>query len=82
MDPMILILIIGGGAALVLLVIGLVVTATSERSLVEERFGRYIDEDVEQARDIGQDKSSPVADWLNRRIEKSSLGGGASTSRP
>jgi tight adherence protein B len=76
MDPMILILIIGGGAALVLLVIGLVVTATSERSLVEERFGRYIDEDVEQARDIGQDKSSPVADWLNRRIEKSSLGGG------
>jgi tight adherence protein B len=76
MDPMILILIIGGGVALVLLVIGLVVTATSERSLVDERFGRYIDEEVQTTRTAGEDRSSPVGDWLNRKLEKSSLGGG------
>ena len=40
MDPMLLILIFGAGAVVVLLVIGIVVTARSERSLVDERLGR------------------------------------------
>ena len=45
MDPMILILIFGGGAVVVLLVVGVVITARSERSLVEERLGRYLEEE-------------------------------------
>ncbi|NTV83434.1 MAG: secretion system protein [Bacteroidales bacterium] len=74
MDPMLLILIFGAGAVVVLLVIGIVVTARSERSLVEERLGRYLEE--EQVREKKAGRSTPVADWLNRRVEKSTWGGG------
>ncbi len=43
MNPMIL---IGGGVILlILLIVGVVVSITSERSLVEERLGRYLDEE-------------------------------------
>jgi tight adherence protein B len=75
MDPMFLILIVGGGFAFTLLVVGLVVTARSERTLMKERLGRYMDEEVTQTAQ-GTAKASPVGDWLDRRLEKSSLGGG------
>jgi tight adherence protein B len=75
MDPMILILIVGGGLAAALLVIGIVISATSERSLVEERLGRYIDEVEAEAIKKGE-RASPVGDWLNVRLERSSWGGG------
>ncbi len=74
MDPMLLILIFGGGAAVILLVIGVVVTARSERSLVEERLGRYLEE--EQIEEKKAERTSPVGDWLNRRLERSSWGEG------
>ncbi len=74
MDPMLLILILGGGAVVVLLVVGIVVTARSERSLVEERLGRYLEE--EQVKEKKAEKASPVGDWLNSRLERSTWGGG------
>jgi tight adherence protein B len=74
MEPMLLILVFGGGAVLVLLVIGIVVTARSERSLVEERLGRYLEE--EQIKEKKAEKSSPLGDWLNSRLERSTWGGG------
>ena len=44
MNPMFL---IGGGVILlILLIIGVVVSITSDRSLVEERLGRYLDEET------------------------------------
>jgi len=76
MDPMVLLLVIGGGFAFVLLIVGLVVTARSERTLMKERLGRYMDEEITQAAPGGGAKASPVGDWLDRRLEKSSLGGG------
>jgi len=72
---MILILAIGGGLAVIMLIVGMIVTATSERSLVEERLGRYLEEEAAEEVKKGQ-KSTPVGDWLNRRLEKSSMGGG------
>jgi len=76
MEPttLIMILAIGGGAVLVLFVVGIVVTARSERSLVEERIGRYLEK--EQVQEKKAEKSSPVGDWLDKRIEKSKMGGG------
>jgi tight adherence protein B len=74
MDPMLLILIFGAGAVVVLLVIGIVVTARSERSLVDERLGRYLEE--EQVKGKKAERATPVADWLNRSVEKSTWGGG------
>lgn len=69
-----IILLAGGGLAVVLLVVGLVVTARGEHSLVEERLGRYLEE--EQIKQRKSEKSSPVGDWLDKRLEKSKVGGG------
>jgi tight adherence protein B len=77
MDPMILILVFGGGFAVLLLVFGLLQTAKSERSLVEERLGKYFD-DPKKAKRSAQPKASPVGDWLDKKIEKSNVGGGIS----
>lgn len=68
-----LILLMGGGLALILLVVGIAITVTSERSLVEERLGRYIEEDAAAQASKGE-KSSAVKDWFNVQVEKSSWG--------
>ncbi|MEW6502489.1 MAG: type II secretion system F family protein [Chloroflexota bacterium] len=68
-----MILLIGGGFAFLLLILGIVVSVTSERSMVEERLGRYVET---QSQEIVSEKgrSTPLTDWLNRRVERSSLG--------
>ena len=70
MNPIIL---LGGGALiLLLLIVGVIVSITSERSLVEERLGRFLeDEKREPDAEAG---GSLVTEWLNRRVAKSSLG--------
>jgi len=66
------ILIIGGGFAILLLIVGVVQSASSERALVEQRLGRYLDEDQPEA--DKEAETSLVTDWVNRRVEKSSFG--------
>ncbi len=65
------ILFIGGGLVFFLLAVGAIVSITGERSLVEERLGPYFDD---QELKEAKDKTSPVGDWLNTRVEKSSYG--------
>jgi len=67
-----MILLGGGVLILLLLIVGVIVSITSERSLVEERLGRFLeDENKEVDREGG---GSIVTEWLNRRVAKSSLG--------
>ena len=68
-----LILIAGGGLAGLLLLIGIVITVTSERSLVEERLGRYLQEENPVL--VEGERPSPVADWLNSQLAGSKMGG-------
>lgn len=71
MNPMIL---IGGGViVLILLIIGVIVSVASERSLVEERLGRYL-EDEKQQEDDGDRGRGIATEWLNRRVASSSMG--------
>jgi len=71
MNPMFL---IGGGVILlILLIIGVVVSITSDRSIVEERLGRYLDDEVPEEADRGSGRTA-ATDWLNRRVAKSSMG--------
>jgi tight adherence protein B len=72
MSP-VLILGIGGIIAVVLLVVGIATTVTSERSLVQERLGRYANTNTVDSKSRGP-ASTPVVDWLNRRMEGSSVG--------
>src|SRR5512147_1613965 len=74
MSVITVILIFGGAAVFLLLLVGMVITMTSERSLVEQRLGRYIQEEAAEIKK-GQ-RTSLVGDWLNVRLEKSSWGEG------
>lgn len=67
------IFLLGGGVlVLILLIIGVIVSITSERSLVEERLGRFLEnEQPEPDREAG---GSIITDWLNRRVARSSMG--------
>ena len=73
MSPIVL---IGGGVVLiVLLIVGVVVSISSEQSLVEERLGRFVDDDQKQDASAGQEASrSIVTEWMNRRVASSSQG--------
>ena len=75
-DPFMLIFILGGGIAVALLVIGIVITARSERSLVEERLGRYVEEEAAAApvrvKPTFQIKSGFIPTWV-RAILKNFL---------
>ncbi|MDR3576361.1 MAG: type II secretion system F family protein [Anaerolineaceae bacterium] len=72
MSP-VLILGIGGVIAVVLLVVGIATTVTTERSLVQERLGRYANNQTVDTKNRGP-AATPVVDWLNRRMEGSSVG--------
>lgn len=65
-------LLIGGVLVLILLVVGVVISSNSERTLVEDRLQRYLEEDGE---DTAADEVSQLTEWVNRRVEKSSSGG-------
>src|SRR5512138_1696003 len=71
MNPMILI----GGAVilLILLIVGVVVSITSDRSLVEERLGRYLEEEGPDETEKSGGRGA-ATEWLNRRVAKSSMG--------
>lgn len=74
-----LILIIGGILVLVLLGVGLFITLTQERSLVEERLDKYLEQ--EQAMEFGasedegkkKEEGSFLTNLLNRRLEGTSF---------
>jgi tight adherence protein B len=67
-----IILLIGGVFVLFLLIIGAVVAITSERSLVEQRLGRFLEDDRPQPEQ--EAGGSIITEWLNRRVAKSSMG--------
>jgi tight adherence protein B len=68
------IIIVGLIVLLILIGIGVYVSSSGERNMMEERLGKYIDQ--EQADHSRKDEKSSqlVTDWLNRRVEKSSSG--------
>lgn len=75
---MTILLWVGGGLVLLLLVVGVVITVSGERSLVEERIGKYLDESDQEFEFLDQEgeeeQSTPLTDWINSRVEKSNFG--------
>ncbi len=68
-------ILIGGGIAIIiLLIVGLVVSINSERSVVEERLGRFLEEDQKQDSAGEEASRSLVTEWMNRRVASSSAG--------
>jgi tight adherence protein B len=73
MDMMTIILIAGAALAIIMLGIGLAVSLRSDRSMVEERLGRYVERDLPTESEKRQ-ASSPLTDWINERVTGSSVG--------
>jgi tight adherence protein B len=67
-----IILWVGGGLALLFLIIGIVVSSSGEKALVDDRINKYLDED--QKKDTDKDSKGALTDWVNKRVEKSSFG--------
>ena len=65
-------LVIGGGVALILLVVGIVISSSGERTLVDDRLNKYLEEEQEQ--DGDKKSKGALTDWVNKRVEKSNLG--------
>jgi tight adherence protein B len=66
------ILIVGGVAVVILLIIGVIVSISSERSMVEQRLKTYLDEG-KQIIEKPEDRAA-LTDWLNKRVERSNFG--------
>lgn len=68
---------VGAGIALVLLAIGIVVTLTSQRSLIDERLESYLeeqDEEFERATKEGRQRPSFLTTWLTEQVETTNYG--------
>ncbi len=68
---------IGGGLALLLMLAGAIISTRSEQSLIEDRLGKYLDEETIQdtiAAEREKEKRSPLTGWLNARLEGSQRG--------
>jgi len=70
---MITILLISGGLVIFLLMIGGVLSISSQRSLVDERLSPYVREEKSTKSD---DKTTFVGDWVNKQVERSTWGSG------
>lgn len=66
------VILFGGGVlAVLLLVVGIVVSARDQASLVDKRLGRYLEEDKKKGKD---NRASVVTDWLSDASERTSWG--------
>jgi len=69
-----LILIIGGALAAIILIVGIVVSLTSQRSVVEERLDRYVETPGKKRASAQPVSNTPVTDWLNKQVAPTSFG--------
>jgi tight adherence protein B len=66
------ILIIGGVLVLGLLIVGIIVSATGERTLVEERLEQYLEE--EKTEEQKKAERAVLTEWVSKRMERTSFG--------
>ncbi|MGD0877060.1 MAG: type II secretion system F family protein [Anaerolineales bacterium] len=67
-----IVLMVGGGLAIMLLIVGIVISSSGERTLVDDRIDKYLEED--QKKEIDKDSKGALTDWVNKRVEKSTIG--------
>ena len=58
---------------MILIVVGIAVSISSRRSAEEARLGEYVEPDQQQV-ETTKEASTPVTDWLTKRVERSSYG--------
>ncbi len=74
-----LVIIIGGIVLIIILIIAMVLTSSREQGLVEDRLNQYLGEQ-ESDRTDREAQRSMLTDWVSRRVERTSIGGGIAQS--
>ncbi len=69
---MVIFLIIGGIIAIILLIVGITVSSSGERTLIDSRLNQYLEE--EQGNEWDKESKGALTDWVNKRVEKSGFG--------
>lgn len=71
-----LILILAGGFIVILLVVGVVISLRTEKTEVDERIDKYVEEQQTGTPETEKVKrqSSMVTDWINARVQRTSAG--------
>ena len=77
--PIVSILILGGVIVAVLVIGGIIITSSSERTLVEERLGRYLEDEAAE-KQKGEDRGGPISEQVNKIVARSSVGEGLARS--
>jgi len=69
-------LLIGGGVLVLILVVVIIVSSSGKKTLVDERLDKYLQEEQkkETNKEIDKQAKSVLTDWVNKRVEKSSIG--------
>ena len=70
--PIVSILVILGVVVAVVVIVGVIITSSSERTLVEERLGRYLEDEDQKAK--GEPGTSAISERVNRIVAQSSYG--------
>lgn len=68
------ILLIGTIIILILIAVGVYISSNSEQSLVEDRLGRYLEDEKGPTDSKKEESSTALTEWVNRRVEKSNIG--------
>ncbi len=74
------ILIAGGVISFLMLFVGIAISVRSGRSDVEQRLGDIVEQRQIDVDEIKRIKTTPVTDWINKRVEGSSIGENISKS--
>ena len=73
-----LIFVVGGTLAVIMLIAGIIASITGERTMVEERLGRYVGADRLPTDEERRAAATPMTDWINERVGRSNFGEGIS----
>lgn len=69
---MITILAIGGGIGLILLIVGAVVNSSDQKTLVDDRINKFLEEN--QKKESDRESRGAIGEWVNKRVERTTLG--------
>jgi tight adherence protein B len=69
---MITILAIGGGIGLILLIVGAVVNSSDQKTLVDDRINKFLEEN--QKKDSDRESRGAIGEWVNKRVERTTFG--------
>jgi tight adherence protein B len=72
MSTVTILLLVGGLIAIILLIVGIVMSRSESSGLVDERLKKYLDEEKPQEGD--RTSRAMLTDWVNKRVEKSTIG--------